>query len=197
MVKKVFAIIGIVVACVLAFVGAIVGVMAAMGKFKTPVVYPTVLYFDVEEELIVEQIPYSWATQQTATLYSFVLVGENSEETEYEVNQKDCYLWFKNDGQSSQLITLCDANRKPLEKNNIGRYLVKCNEPIYYMVNKVDDDYETSGRVELIARSTNDTLRKPNGNKVILIDRKIQNVFVDCVSVVGCVDSVDDGVVVC
>ena len=44
-VKRVFAIIGIVIGCVTAFVGGVLGVMALMGKFKTPVVKPEKIYF--------------------------------------------------------------------------------------------------------------------------------------------------------
>ncbi|MBO5948071.1 hypothetical protein J6Q66_04470, partial [bacterium] len=178
MVKKIFKIFGIVLGAVTAFVGAVVGVMAAMGKFKTPIVYPTVLYFAVTEETIIEQIPYSEGTKQTATLHSFMLVGTNPDEPEHEVNQKDCYVWF-NDGESAKLITLCDAYRNPLKANSNNRYLVKCNEPIYYMINKLDGDTQTDGLVELVARSTNDTLKSPNKNMKIWIDRKVENVFVD------------------
>ena len=178
MVKKIFKIFGIVLGAVTAFVGAVVGVMAAMGKFKTPIVYPTVLYFAVTEETIIEQIPYSEGTKQTATLHSFMLVGTNPDEPEHEVNQKDCYVWF-NDGESAKLITLCDAYRNPLKANSNNRYLVKCNEPIYYMINKLDGDTQTDGLVELVARSTNDTLKSPQNNFNIYIDRIADDVFVD------------------
>ena len=43
MVKKIFIVIGIVVGSVAVFTGGVLGVMAAMGKFKTPVVYPDAL----------------------------------------------------------------------------------------------------------------------------------------------------------
>ena len=178
MVKRIFAIIGIVFGSVTAFVGAVVGVMAAMGKFKTPIVYPTVLNFAVSEEVVIEETPYSEGAPQTATLHSFMLVGSNPDEKEHEVNQRDCYVWF-NDGESAKLITLCDKYRNPLTPDRNNRYLVKCNEPIYYMINKLEGDATTDGKVTLVARSTNETLKKPENPMTIWIDRKVESVFVD------------------
>ncbi len=187
-VKKIFAIIGIVLGSATAFVGAVVGVMAAMGKFKTPVVYPTVLEFAKTQETIIERKTFNTELKdgfgkiiwegQDATKYSFMLSGSNPDE-EHEVNQKDCYLWFK-DSESAQLITLCDKNGKPLEKDANNRYLVQCNEPIYYMVNKLED-YSlgaTDGIVELMARSINETLKTPDSPMTIWIDRSVQGVYV-------------------
>ena len=185
--KKVFAIIGIVISSVTAFVGAVVGVMALMGKFKTPNVYPTTLEFAITEQTVIEQNPFDvnlfketgkWA--QGSTIYSFTLSGTNSKE-DHEVNKKDCYIWFEN-VSSSTLITLCNKQGKPLTKDNNNRYLVKCNEPIYYMVNALDEDIavgETDGKVTLMARSTNETLKRPENPMVIWIDRTIESVFVD------------------
>ncbi len=183
MVKKVFKILGIVLVSVLGFVGAVFGVMAAMGKFKTPVVYPTVLGFEVPEQMIVERIPYNHETDYSEfeekdlpTLYSFVLKGSNPDK-DHAVNKTKCYLWF-GDVASSILITLCDENRVPLIPDSSNYYLVDCNEDIYYMVNVVEDDAEIDGKVTLMARSTNDTLQTPQEPMVIWIDRVAGNVFV-------------------
>ena len=180
--------IGIVLASAFGFVGVVVGIMAAMGKFKTPVVYPTVLNFTITEQTVIEKIPYetnteilTWeeqfANKNTApSIFSFMLSGTNPD-SEYEVNQKSCYLWF-DDSASAKLITLCDANGRPLSKNSNNRYLVNCNEPIYYMINKLKADDVTDGKVVLQARSTNDTLKKPDSPMIIWIDRVADEIFV-------------------
>ena len=186
--KKVFKVVGVVLAAVLGFVGSVVGVMAAMGKFKTPVVYPTVLEFAIREQTIIERKTFDtglkdptgtggvdWKSQD-ATIYSFVLSGTNPSE-EHAVNKKDCYLWF-NDASSQQLITLCDIDGKPLEADSNNRFLVKCNEPIYYMVNKVDYDEQTDGKVLLQARSVNENLKRPEYPMTIWIDRSVESVYV-------------------
>ena len=109
--KKVFKVIGIVLASALGFVGAVIGVMAAMGKFKTPIVYPTVLEFAVTEQTIIETKTFNpklknpdgsiaWEgqfqdAQKAPQIYSFELNGTNPN-SEHEVNKTSCYLWFEN-----------------------------------------------------------------------------------------------------
>ena len=192
--KRVFAIIGIVMASVVGFIGAVVGVLAVMGKFKTPVVFPTVLEFEITEETIIERKTFDlelfkedgdWEAQE-ATIYSFKLTGENPNE-DHAVNQKDCYIWFNNIS-SSTLITLCDSKGKPLNKDANNRYLVQCNEPIYYMVNKVDENTqvgEIDGKVTLSARSVNETLKLPSSPKIIWIDRAVESVYVKDMGVIS------------
>lgn len=175
MVKRVFAIIGIVVGSVAAFVGAVVGVMAAMGKFKTPIVYPTHLEFLNNDEVVIENIPFSLTGTEEPTLYYFELQGTNVG-SEHPVNKNVCYIWFdKNVG--SDLITLCDENRNPLTKTENNRYQVNCNEPIYYMINKLDDNATTEGKVVLMARSENDKVQ-PDTPLTIWLDRNVESVFV-------------------
>lgn len=140
-VKRVFAIIGIVVGCITAFVGGVIGVMAAMGKFKTPVVKPEKIYFKNPEQVVVAQYKDDKGKD---VLYSFMLVGENSS-IDHEVNVKDCYIWFK-DNTGVDLIELCDKNGNLLKADSKGRFKVKCNEPIYYKL-KVEYkpyDYDSS-----------------------------------------------------
>lgn len=173
--RKIFRMIGIVLGSVFGFTGAVFGVLAAMGKFKTPVVYPTILEFAEQEQVVIERIAYDEGVNN-ATLYSFVISGTNPE-SKHEVNQKSCYLWFE-DFTSSNLIVLCDQYRNPLVPDKNKRYLVNCNEPIYYMVKKVDDNYETDGKVTLRTRSTNDTLKAPDNHLVIWIDREVESVFI-------------------
>lgn len=168
--KRVFAIIGIVMGSVLAFVGAVFGVMAAMGKFKTPQVYPTHLQFETEKVIVAGNAYGDPAVK--ADIYSFQLSGSNAS-AKHEVNKKVCYIWFE---KGSDLITLCDANGVPLERNSNNRYKVNCNEPIYYMVNKVANNYETDGTVVITARSENDKV-KPDSPFTLYIDRKIETIY--------------------
>ena len=53
--KKIFAIIGIVLGVALAFAGAVIGIMALMGKFKTPDVFPDELLFTESEIVVVDE----------------------------------------------------------------------------------------------------------------------------------------------
>jgi len=128
-VKKVFAIIGIVVGCVAAFVGGVFGVMAAMGKFKTPVVKPEKLYFETPEQVIVAEY---YDKDKNDVLYSFTLVGEN-DSVDHPVNVKDCYIWFEDD-IGEDLIELCDKDGKPLQYDSQKRYTIQCNEKVYYKI---------------------------------------------------------------
>lgn len=187
MVKRIFAVIGIVLASVTAFTGAVFGVMALMGKFKTPTVYPTELFFEFEEMTVVERIPYAGSNlagvpeDKLPTLYQFVLVGNNPDE-ETAVNQTECYLLIK-DSNTQNLITICDANRVPLEVDSKNRYLVDCNSPIYFMVNEIAengmiDGVKTDGKAVLYARSTNDTIKAPDKPLIINIDRAVEEVAV-------------------
>ena len=131
MVKKIFAVIGIVVGAVLAFAGAMVGVMAAMGKFKEPVVYPETLVFE-QSVLMIDQNNPAITLTSGKKIYSFVLTGKSSEE--YAVNKKLCYLSFS---KGKDIITLCSKDGTPLtpSQSNGNQYLVNCNEPVYYFVN--------------------------------------------------------------
>lgn len=183
--RKILRMVGIAFAIVFGFSGAVIGVMAAMGKFKTPTVYPTNLEFEIAEQIVVEGKTFNpeidWEVQfededNRPKIESFVLRGTNSK-YDHEVNRKKCELWFT---EGSDLITLCDEDGHPLiPGGNNGRYLVNCNEPIYYMINEVDSDEVTDGKVVLEARSTNQTLKHPESPMTLWIDRKVENVFVD------------------
>ena len=140
-VKRVFKIIGIVVGCVVAFVGAVLGVFAAMGKFKTPVVKPEKIYFEKTEQVVVAQYRDDKGKE---IIYSFKLIGSNSS-IDHEVNVKDCYIQFL-DGTGSDLIEFCDKNGVPLIASNEtgwkGWYKVECNEDIYYKMKAQYEAYE-------------------------------------------------------
>lgn len=176
--KRVFAIFGIVFLGVAAFAGAVLGVMALMGKFKTPIVYPTELVFLDNDRIVIEGQTYNPAmpwNEQLLQVYKIELEGTNSSE-EHPVNQKDCYIWFyQNVG--SNLITLCNAEGEPLVKDSNNRYKVKCNEPIYYLINKVDEDAVTDGKVMLMARSENNKAQA-DVPLTLWIDRKIEQINV-------------------
>lgn len=184
--KKILKMMGIVFGVVLGVAGSVFGVMAAMGKFDTPVVYPTVLRFEDEEQVVIEGATFNpeedWKTQfekdTPPQIQSLILKGANPKFKEHSVNKTQCYVWFE-DAESSRLITLCNKNGKPLTPNANLRYLVDCNKPIYYMINQVDENEETDGKVLLYARSTNETLSIPENPMTIWIDRKVNSVFVD------------------
>ena len=65
--KRVFAIFGIVFLGVAAFAGAVFGVLALMGKFKTPIVYPTELVFLDNDKIVV-----AFDNGKSATGFKFV-----------------------------------------------------------------------------------------------------------------------------
>jgi len=164
MVKRVFAIIGIVLGSVAVFVGGVFGVMALMGKFKTPIVYPTVLQFEGETQLVL-------AGQDDP--YCFVLKGENPN-SEHEVNQKTCYIWF-DQSTSTDLITLRDKDGNALVANESNRYKINCNEPVYYTINDNVDGKD--GIVKIVARSEDEKVM-PNNPLTLHIDREVKGVYV-------------------
>lgn len=174
MVKKIFAIIGIVVGSVTAFVGAVLGVMAAMGKFKTPIVWPQVLEFVNNDQVVIAGVPNGLGDEPT--IHSFMLKGKNSS-SKHDVNKTVCYIWFENN-IGADLITLCDENGNPLTPTTNNRYKVNCNEPIYFTTNPIEDNAVTDGRVVLMARSANDKIQ-PDQPITIWIDREVDSVFVD------------------
>lgn len=178
MVKKIFVIIGIVFGAVAAFTGSVFGVMALMGKFETPVVYPDQVYFAddtgkrLDEHMIVED----------DQIFSFNIVGTTSN-TEYGVNHDDCYLWFENN-TGFDLIELCDENGTPLtmEKTN-RRYVIKCNQKIYYRLKNLNQENELlkdqakRGKVVLAVRDVYDI--NPATYVTLFIDREIKSVVVN------------------
>lgn len=178
-VKRVFAIIGIVLGAVTAFVGAVLGVMAAMGKFKTPVVKPEKIYFENAEQVIVAQYKDDLGKD---VIYSFMLKGENNS-IDYDVNVKDCFIWFEK-GVGEDLIQLCDKDGKSLQADAKKRYAIKCNETIYYKLKEVDENVapdltsDLNGKVVLRARTADDQVQTKE-DLIIWVDRNITSIFLD------------------
>ena len=175
--KRILKVVGIVLGSVTAFVGVVVGVLAAQGKFKTPIVYPKVLAFDQSERTIA----YSGVEQgRTETIYSYKLIGTN-DEFEHEVNKTLCDVWFVNN-VGSNLIELCDANGTPLTANK-GRYQINANTLSYFKVNAKYDsiafNYSSPnlGKVVLQARSENE--RTQSTPMTIWIDREVDAINLD------------------
>ena len=173
MVKRVFAIIGIVLGSALVFAGAVIGVYALMGRFRTPVVYPSRLEFVESEQTIVND--------NQNGLYYFILNGYSNSEN--EVNQKNCFIDVL-DG--TDLIQLCSSNGENLteyvdENGNRypNRYLVQCNERIYYKLKNISAshfDDSTYGRILIQAR---DERGQHQSNQLtIWVDRKIDEIFI-------------------
>lgn len=173
MVKRVFAIIGIVLGSALVFAGAVIGVYALMGRFRTPVVYPSRLEFVESEQTIVND--------NQNGLYYFILNGYSNSEN--EVNQKNCFIDVL-DG--TDLIQLCSSNGENLteyvdENGNRypNRYLVQCNERIYYKLKNIGASHfndSTYGRILIQAR---DERGQHQSNQLtIWVDRKIDEILI-------------------
>ena len=173
MVKRVFAIIGIVLGSALVFAGAVIGVYALMGRFRTPVVYPSRLEFVESEQTIVND--------NQNGLYYFILNGYSNSEN--EVNQKNCFIDVL-DG--TDIIQLCSSNGENLteyvdENGNRypNRYLVQCNERIYYKLKNIGASHfndSTYGRILIQAR---DERGQHQSNQLtIWVDRKIDKIFI-------------------
>lgn len=173
MVKRVFAIIGIVLGSALVFAGAVIGVYALMGRFRTPVVYPSRLEFVESEQTIVND--------NQNGLYYFILNGYSNSEN--EVNQKNCFIDVL-DG--TDLIQLCSSNGENLTEyvdengnRHPNRYLVQCNERIYYKLKSIGASHfndSTYGRILIQAR---DERGQHQSNQLtIWVDRKIDEILI-------------------
>lgn len=143
MVKRIFKVIGIVLASVLGFTGCVVGVLAIMGKFKKPVVYPKQLIFAETEMMIVDTDEYEGEVGEkfSKTIYSFQLNGIADEGK--TVTEKNCLLTIK---QGTDLIALCDesGNTSAIEKVN-NKYKIKCNEKTYFKLKEIKEDKPFTG----------------------------------------------------
>ena len=172
MVKKVFAIIGIVVGSVAVFVGAVLGVYALMGKFKTPVVYPTRLEFVDSEQTIIND--------NQNRLYYFILNGYSNSEN--EVNQRTCFIDIL-DG--TDLIQPCSFDGTPIseyqdENGNRypNRYLVNCNDRIYYKLKEISSSHfndDTYGKILIQARDERGQVQ--SNQLTIWVDRQINEIY--------------------
>ena len=189
--KKIFSMIGIILASAFVFVGGVFGVMALRGDFNTPVVYPEMLTFVGEGEGLsrvvdtVDSSSYTTVQQDNNTLklFSFTLYGTAS--GEHPVNRKTCYISFV-DNQGKELITLCDANGTPLVADH-NWYKVNCNEKIYYYLNELTqtqinnyyNDADGFGSVKLTAKDDNRGVASTIENPLTLwIDTAIDRVAV-------------------
>lgn len=177
MFKKIMKIAGIVVGSVAVFTGAVIGVMAAMGKFKKKKIYPNRLFFaETEQVVIFDEInqPDKW--------YSFVVSGENTE-SKYNVNMKDCYISFENNKEATKLIELYDKNKNKLEANKSGRFEVECNEPVYYKVKPQEQDFDIRngqfGKVVISAMGEELSMVASSKDLTIWIDRKVNLLQID------------------
>lgn len=176
MVKRIFAVIGVVLGTVVAFSGAVFGVLALMGKFKTPEVPPKNLMFE-KSEMVVVSVGNNVA--DGSEIFSYKLIATN-DEFDHPVNKPTCYVWFV-DNVGSNLITLCDKNGNPLTVSN-GKYKINCNELSYFKVQnnaeelweEFDKSSSTNGKVVLQARSENE--RAQSNQMTIWIDREIESI---------------------
>lgn len=177
MVKRIFAVIGIVVGAVAAFTGSVFGVMALMGKFKTPDVYPNAVFFaDASGNMLTDQI-----ILEDDQIFSLNVIGSTTN-TEYGVNKKDALVWFeKNIG--FDLIELCDENGNALSfVQGTRMYAVNCNEKIYYKLKNVHEETEIDKNVSKrgqVVLKVRDAYDKTEPNSITLyIDREIKKIYV-------------------
>lgn len=165
--RKIFTVLGIVIGAVVGLFGGTAGVLALMGKFKTPVVYAEVLEFENNNQVVIAD---------SEKIYSFMLNGANPNE-EHEVNQKDCKIWFI---EGSNLIQLCDKDGVALSRDSSLRYTVQCNEKIYFKLKDINVNVESEnskrGLVQL--RALNSKTESVADMK-IWIDRRVDGVFVN------------------
>ncbi len=197
MAKRIFKVIGIVLASIFGFTGCVVGVLAIMGKFKKPVVYPQQLVF-AEQELMIED--YNNYENDAATgldlsvdktetennqdvlykgIYSFTLTGLSG--GDQDVTEKECTLTITS---GSNLIQLCDENgdTSAVEKINNSRYKIKCNEKTYFRLKKISESKFTGsvyGKVVLRARSSNELADTGDNGMTIWIDRAVKELSID------------------
>ncbi len=179
MVKRIFAVIGIVLGGALLLLGSIVGVMALMGKFKAPVIYPESLVFQ-HSELMVDTTN-SVKTVNGKKLYSFTLTG--SADAEFPVNRTECYIQIT---KGRDIITLCNENGDALiaDKTVGNKFLINCNSPVYYYINTTEVDGKLVpkyGNVEITASDKRGTIPSSN-NLSLSIDSEMQNVFINTVN---------------
>lgn len=167
--KKIFKVIGIVLASVFGFTGAVVGVLALMGKFKTPVVYPDTLVFENEEMVIVDNY-------KEDDFYSFKLLGTDSTQSEHPVNRTTCYLEFVGN-QGANLIELYNSKKEKIEKE-FNKFRIDCNSTTYFKLVKNNEVLSKDGKVVLRARSEGDTAISAT-TLTIWIDRKINTIGVN------------------
>lgn len=176
MAKRIFKVIGIVLASIVGFIGAVVGVLAIMGKFKKPVVYPKQLVFADQEMIIVDNNEYE--DNLSKKIFSFELKGLSGDEQ--EVTEKNCLLTINS---GSSLIQLCDVEGNALTQESNGKYKILCNENTYFRLKKIEDKVlsgSTYGRVTLRAddeKMMTGTAR--NQDLVVWIDRKVEDINID------------------
>ncbi len=188
MAKRIFKVIGIVLASIVGFTGVVVGVMAIMGKFKKPVVYPQQLVFAEQEIVVVDNGEYQTVAVGENELslsketFTFELKGYSNEE--HEVTEKTCLLTVLD---NSNLIKLTNQSGEPLTPEANGRFKINCNEPTYFrLIEPAVAKFtgESYGKVNCYAHDENMKTRTEIGKDLtIWIDRKIKSVKIDTTGV--------------
>ena len=174
--KKFFKIIGVVFGSVLVLAGAIFGVMAAMGYFRTDPVYADKLEFENA------YIRVLYDDKKPNEVHKFKVNGiSNSGE---EVNQYSCYLqeYLANyPKQTQSLITLCDQNGTPLKLTASDGYKINCNSYTYFKINANAfnlPDYTGLAQFIAVGDKASYSLTSSTTTPItIAVDRKITSVF--------------------
>lgn len=131
MFKRIFKIFGIVLGCALIGVGVLVGILFIQGKFKTPHIEPTKIYFDYENSEL--NVTYyadnsDYKDNPQSNIYSFALKALPEDVTEL-----DCAMSV---GLGRDLISFCDKDGKPVSSSKI-----KIGQTIYF---KINDGFDTA-----------------------------------------------------
>lgn len=181
--KKIFKIVGIMFASVIGFVGAFFGVMALMGKFDTPIVFPNRLEFVDSEQMIVYNESLEGDNEQW---FSFTLNGFS--DSGAQVNQKNCYVYFdKNTPKGAELITLYDKNKNLLSKDKNGYYAIECDEPVYYRVkrNISSSHFYAQPYGKVVLKAIDDKKQIRSNDLTIWVDRAVEEIRHATASVQG------------
>ncbi len=170
MVKKIFKITGIVTASVLAFVGVVFGILAAMGKFKTPIVFPSQLQFVESEQTVILTGKENGSAGREYK--SFILTGISN--SEHAVNQRVCFITFD---KGVELIELLDSEFNVITPIQ-NRYRVLCNEPIYYRLkDSAKNMSKTDGKVVMRARDEKNMV--VSNYLTLWLDRPVEEIYLD------------------
>ena len=174
MFKRIIKIVAIVLACAIAGLGIMIGIMFLRGEFKEPYVEPSSIYFDIPDHTL--NVTYyannkTYNGQDASNIYSFELKA-----TPANVTEKLCFM---NIEWGAELIEFCDAFGEPLDNASLQSQ-IKIDEKIYFKIkpnfDNTPSNYETSknkGEVKLNF-ITNDNLRITDLK--IKIDRQVSSV---------------------
>ncbi len=128
--KRIFKMLGIVLASVLGLFGVIAGVLALTGKFKADPIYPSRLSFENNT------LSVNYDVDNPNQLYTFTLNAQSDKAK--QVNKKEVYINLNRQNlvAGKNLIIITNRSGDPLPAQQDGFYKINCNEPTYFKVNR-------------------------------------------------------------